>query len=177
MKALCTGSSAGEVTFKITGKTKPVVGKEYVIESIVGVGSAKQNRTFHPLIECLYKWMLENDTYQFEENGIEYDFRCEDNDRLKIIFKMTYGKGACSWKYVTNKNTMQEIYDLNDAPDYVIEDFNAGNRGRIEARDAISWTEYDKEDRANLITNTINIMRTIGVDSAKFHEIMEGIRQ
>ncbi|MCP4392777.1 MAG: hypothetical protein GY804_00640 [Alphaproteobacteria bacterium] len=90
---------------------------------------------------------------------------------------MRHGKGSCSWEYVNDKSGMVKTYDISTIPQYVIDDFNSGNRGRVKAVDPISWTEYDKEDRANLITNTINIMRTIGVDSAKFHEIMEGIRQ
>ncbi len=103
MIGLCTDSSAGIVIISVKGKTMPSVGKEYVIEAIVGVGSAKQNRTFHPLIDCLYSWMLEDDNYRFQVNNTEYDFRCSDKEELRKIFKMRYGLGACSWEYVNDK--------------------------------------------------------------------------
>ncbi len=176
MKGICISSSDDEAFFKIESKDKPSVNKTYVFNTLVDKGTAQQNRTFHPLLECLYDWMLSNDKYQFEVNGVIYDFRCDSVDRLKRIFKIRYGKGACSWKYVTDQLTMALINDLNDVPDYVLEDFNNGNRGRIEANEAISWTLYEKDDRRNLIDRLISIMHLIKVDSKRFFEILEGFK-
>lgn len=177
MKGLCTVSSGDVVNILIKEKTMPEVGKYYAIEPIVDKGTAKQNRTLHPLLECLFDWMLEENTYQFKDNGIEYDFRCSSTDRLKTIFKIRYGKGADVWEYVSYSYNMVEVFNLCDIPEPVVSDFNNGNRLRIKASHAISWTAYNKEDRANLITNTINIMKTIGVDSEKFHSILDGIKE
>ncbi|MCW8932151.1 MAG: hypothetical protein OQL19_18200 [Gammaproteobacteria bacterium] len=177
MKVLVTVSSGDVVQLLVKGADMPLVGKEYSLEKIVDSGTAKQNRTFHPLLECLYTWMLKNDTYQFESNGIQYDFRCSDIDKLKTIFKIRYGKGANRWEYVDDNYNMVEVFDLKEIPTYVVSDFSEGNRGRIKASHAISWKEYDKDDRRKLIDNMINIMKTIGVDSDKFNEILDGIKQ
>ncbi len=72
---------------------------------------------------------------------------------------------------------MVKTDDLSTIPDYVVDDFKSGNRGRVKAVEPISWTEYNKAQRADLITNILNIMKTIGVDSPKFVEILEGIKQ
>jgi hypothetical protein len=125
----------------------------------------------------MFSWMLERDTYQFEVNEIQYDFRCADSDELKVHFKIKYGKGASKWEYVNEAIQMVPVYDLKDVPQYAIDDFNKGNRGRVKASRAISWIDYDKKDRIKLIDSVINIMKTIGVDSQKFHDILDGIRE
>jgi hypothetical protein len=177
MKANCTFSNGNIAHFVVLNKAMPTVNKEYVIEPVVDKGSAKQNRTLHPLLDCLYSWMLDNDTYQFEANGVIYDFRCEDSKELKKIFKIRYGMGACSWEYVNDKMGMVKVYDQYKIPKYAVDDFNSGNRGRVKAVDAISWKKYNKDQRMNLISNTISIMKTVGVDTKKFHEILDGIKE
>ncbi len=176
MKGLCTVASGEVCTLSIKSGDLPEVGAYYVIEKIVDKGTAKQNRTFHPLIDCLYSWMLDINTFQFEDNGIEYDLRCSNKDKLKLLFKIRYGKGACLWRYSDKNHNLVEIDDLNKVPDYVVDDFNKGNKGRINASDAISWKYYDKKDRIELIDKTINIMKTIGVDSKKFYDVLDGIK-
>jgi hypothetical protein len=176
MKATCTLSTGNIANFIVHNKTMPVVKVDYVIEKVVDKGSAKQNRTFHPLIDCFYSWMVENDTYQFEDNEIKYDFRCKDQEELKKIFKMRYGMGACSWEFVNDKNGMVKVYNQYEIPKYVVNDFNGGNHDRVKAVDAISWKEYNKDQRMNLISNTIVIMKRVGVDCKKFHEILDGIK-
>ncbi len=176
MKGLCTVSTGDIVNILVKGKTMPLVGKYYVIEAVVDKGTAKQNRTLHPLLDCMYSWMLENDTYQFESNKIEYDFRCNSMDALKKIFKIKYGKGADEWEYVNDSYGMVKTDDLKSLPDYVIDDFQNGNRERIKASHAVSWKLYNKSDRLKLIDNVINIMKSIGVDTQKFYDILEGIK-
>jgi len=176
MKYLCTASTMEEVT--LFGDAKKIdVGKYYVLEPLVDKGTSRQNRTLHPLLDCLYSWMLERDTFQFEDNGIIYDLRCSSKGKLKTLFKIRYGKGACLWKYSDSKHKLVEINDLKELPDYVLEDFQKGNKGRINASEAISWKDYNKKDRIKLIDAIINIMKTIGVNSKSFLDILEGIKE
>ncbi len=174
MRGLCTVAAGQEAQIMLSGSEFPEVGAYYYLTKEIPEGTDKQNKTLHPLLICFYNWMLRNDTYQFEENGIEYDFRCPDWKYLKEIFKMRYGAGADHYEYVNDKYQMVRISDIKELPDYVMEDFKGGNTGRIKGIPK-SWSKYNKKQRTQLIDNLLNIMRSVGVDSKKFSEIQEGL--
>ena len=161
--------------YLVESKTKPIPGKRYNLEDAV-TGTKAQNKTFHALISCFFKWMLSTDTFQYEVDGTPYDFRYPDYLVLKDVFKMKYGAGHDHLEYVNDKNQMISVKYMEDVPDYVIKDFNLGNRQRVK-QVLKSWSQYTKKQRTDLIETTLNLMKSIGVDSKKFTEILDGMEK
>ena len=159
--------------YMVESKTAPIVGRHYSLEDAES-GSKAQNNTFHALIDCLYVWMLSSDNFIHENGGIVYDFRCANKDDLKIIFKKRYGAGADYYKYVNNKSGMTRAKTKEEIPQYAWDDFNSGNKDRIN-QILKSWGQYSKKQRSHLIDMTKTVMDHIGVDSKKYFEIMEGM--
>ena len=120
--------------------------------------------------------MLSINTFQHEIDGMYYDFRFPDYLVLKDVFKQRYGAGADHLEYVNDKNQMVNVKTMEEVPDYVIKDFNAGNKQRVK-QVLKSWSKYTKKQRTNLIETTLDIMKAIGVNSKKFYEILKGMEE
>ena len=161
--------------FMVESKDAPVLGNRYILEDAIN-GTQAQNKTLHALIQCLYKWMLSINTFQFEIDSIYYDFRCPDYLILKDVFKMRYGAGADHYEYVNDNLEIINVKKLEDIPLTVVTDFTSGNKKRVK-KILKSWSKYTKKQRTDLIETTLCIMKLIGVDSKKFAEILEGMEE
>lgn len=161
--------------FMVESKDVPIPGRKYILEDY-GNGTQAQNKTFHALISCLFKYMLSINQYQFEIDEIYYDFRYPDWLVLKDVFKMKYGAGADHYEYASDNLEIITVKKLEDIPDKVIKDFTTGNNKRIK-KILKSWSLYTKKQRIDLIETTLNLMKSIGVDSNKFYEILKGMEK
>lgn len=174
MKVLCLSKSGENYIFSPESKDHPKIGVYYNLDDAIH-GTAAQNRTFHLLIQIFYTWMLKQDLFVIESSSsIVYDFRCADWQELKDIFKFRYGAGYDRIQYVNDKFAMVRVKTWEEVPGYALDDYNAGNRNRIKAV-LKSWGDYTKTERRKLLDNTINIMKHCGVDSKRFHEILDSM--
>lgn len=158
-----------------SSKDTPVVGRYYSLEDAIS-GSRALNNTFHALIDCLYIWMLKEDNFVHDNNGIIYDFRCANKAELKNIFKQRYGAGADHYEFVDMDYKMVSIKDRLLIPVYVTEDFMNGNKQRIK-QILKSWSQYTHKQQHKLVDTLINIMDHIGVDSKKYFIILDGMKE
>ena len=175
MKALCTSVSDTTITMEIVSGTIPEAGLYYTLEDCVK-GTSAQNKALHALIQEFYRWMLRTDTYMFEVGNTVYDFSCADWFDLREKLKYRYGEGVSHYQYCNAEYEMIKVKELSDVPEYVLDDFNAGNRLRIKAI-LKSWSLYTKKQRRLMLDAVIDIMKVVGVDSKKFHEILNGMNQ
>jgi len=156
-------------------KDAPEVGRRYFLED-AQTGSKAQNNTFHALIDCFYKWMLDSDNFVHENGNIIYDFSCPDAESLKKIFKARYGAGADYYKYVNDEFAMVQAKTRVEIPEYAWESFTAGNKHRVE-QVLKGWGQYTIQQRTHLIDMTIKIMDQCGCDSKKYFIILEGMAE
>lgn len=161
--------------FMVESKDAPEVGRRYILEDY-GNGTQAQNRTFHALVSCFYKWMLSINTFVFEIDDIHYDFAYPDYLVLKDVFKMKYGAGADHYEYVNDKLEIITVKKIDEIPHSVVKDFTSGNNKRIK-KILKSWSQYTKKQRTDLIETTLNLMKSIKVDSKKFTEILDGMEK
>ena len=168
LKTECIECSGKKATFLFRGKT-PIVGKDYHLENIEGK-SLELNGLFHAIIPEFYYWMLKNDTFIFDDGGIELDFRCPNRYGLKDILKQKYGEGAV-YKYADKEYNLCGQKDWDDVPDYVKDDYLNGNKKRIEVK-LMSWGDYNQEQASKLVDIIIKLMNKLGVDTKKYLEIV-----
>ncbi len=164
--------------YAVSSKTVPIVGRYYSLEDAES-GSSAQNKAFHALITEFYKWMLGNNEFVLEIDNITYDLSCPDKDTLKNIFKKKYGAGFESFVYaqydnVSNRVIIKAADTYEQIPSTVKDDkdFRLLIRGKLK-----SWGVYTKKQRTTLLQVTIDLMKSVGVDSKKFHEILDGMEK
>jgi hypothetical protein len=112
------------------------------------IGSEEQNRAWHSLIREY--WLSGCSSYQSYE-----DMR--DSLKLKV-------GGAKEYIYLTDRQ--HTVKSLSDIPK---------NAPYIEI--CKSWTDFTKDERAEMIDFTIKEMIEAGVNSRKFDEILSGMEK
>lgn len=171
MKGLCIESGNGTAKFNFDNQT-PVAGRYYALEDIQH-GSNRQNSLFHSLRTVFYNYMFETNTFMIEDNGIIYDLRCNSLDGFKELLKAMYGQGR-TFKYSDKDHQLIEVSNFEDIPGYVIDDFNNGNKKRINQK-IYPWHKYSMPQRHKLITKVFFLMDLFGVDSHKYEDIKQGL--
>lgn len=154
-------------------KESPEVGRAYTLEDATS-GTAAQNRAFHSLLTAFWIWMLKTDTYQFENDGIVYDLRTPSQTDFKDFFKYKYGAGFSWVEYVDDNYRMVRVPSQEDVPEYVIKDFNSGNRRRVKGV-LKSWADYTKKERKDALDILIHIIAISGCTDKKVMEIISGM--
>ncbi len=173
LKGKCKKISESEFIFTFL-KDKPIEGRDYILEDLTE-GTNAQNSLFHEILQQFYKWMLKTDTFIIEDDGIIYDLRCSDWYNLKDKLKAKYGKGFSKIKYadiINEKPKLCTADSFNDLPMHVREDFKDGNRERVEGK-LVSWADYSKNQRRQLLDITLLIMDKFCVDSNDYIELRE----
>ena len=112
------------------------------------IGSEEQNRAWHSLIKEY--WLSGCSSYQSYE-----DMR--DSLKLKV-------GGAKEYIYLTDRQ--RTVKNLSEIPQHV---------KYIEIPK--SWTDFTKDERAEMIDFTIKEMIEAGVNSRKFDEILSGMEK
>ena len=159
MKILITGPG----TFIEQSTDAPEVGRPYLLED-AHHGTGAQNKAFHALVGEYWKSGLHP-----KLGGQPYD---EFRDRIKL----TLGAGFEAYVYAVIDEFKPKIYQVNsweEIPEEVRNDpqYRDMIRGKLK-----SWSDYTKRERKKTIDNLIDDMVAAGVNSEKFHEILEGMK-
>ena len=120
--------------------------------------------------------MFRTDTWQAEHGDAVFDFHTTDKDIFKDTFKLRWGAGYDRVKYVNENNGMSVAKTLEEVPAYALDDFNSGNKDRINAV-VKSWTKYTKYQRKLAIDTLIRFIGIFECDDKKVHEIIEGMER
>lgn len=169
LKGKCIECSGKKATFSFEGK-QPKQGEYYHFEEQTGK-SLELNGLFHAIIPEFYYWMFNRDQFIFDDGGIDIDLRCSSKWHLKDVLKQVYGEGNV-YKYVDDKFSMVSQKDFYKIPQYVVDDFNNGNKNRIELK-LKSWRDYNEEQAARLVDIIIKLMDKLGVDTPKYKNIRD----
>ena len=170
-------SNKGFATLIFEG-LKPIIGRKYKLIDITDK-TLEQNGTFHDLIDMFYDFMFKNDLFILKDDGMTYNFKCENPDNLKDIFKQRYGRGFKQIKYadiVDDKLVMIGVPCYNDVPIHVKADFENGNRHRIEGK-LYSWSTYSISQSKQTISRLIMMMDKFGVDTQKYLDMRKDFDQ
>ena len=145
----------------------PVVGTIYALEEDED-GSDNQNRAFHSLLEVYYISGL----WSYQGSGYKQGATLEE---FKKLIKRKLGCGFESFVYVDIINGSPKLFNVqkySDVPEHVRNDPDKANYiyGHLK-----SWRDYTKKERRDTMDKLISEMHQVGVNSAKFHEILEGM--
>lgn len=152
----------------------PKEGRRYMLED-AATGTAAQNKAFHSLLGAFWNWMAKTDTFQFENGGSFIDLSTPDAEAFKDFFKYKYGQGFSHIQYVNSAKAMVKVKDMTEVPEYVINDFNNGNVGRVKGV-LKSWTQYTKKQRKDCIDMLITIIGIAQCHDKKVQEILDGMQ-
>jgi len=162
-------------TYRVESKDAPEVGRYYNLEDAV-TGTAAQNKSFHALLNNFWLWMFKNNKFQFDDNGIIYNLSTPDQASFKDFFKYKYGQGFKHYQYVNKKFAMVKVKTMEEIPDYVIHDFNDGNKERVKGI-LKSWVDYTKKQRLDCIDMLLTIIYISECDDKKVNEIIDGMQR
>lgn len=151
-----------EGKYLLESKSAPIVGRKYILEDVER-GTAAQNKAAHALMQEYFKSGL------FSDNADTWqDLR----NRLKIRL----GQGFESFVYIDPDDPYKiqdaetwELIPVHVKTDPQMKDYI---RGRVK-----SWSDYTLKQRRDFIDNLIAEMHTVGVQSKKFYEILEGMEK
>ncbi len=149
--------------YMISSKDTPVIGRYYSLEDAV-TGTQAQNKAFHALIQEYFK------TGMHSYNPVNFaDF--------KNIIKRQLGAGFEAFVYAdyckeSHRIIIKDAKKYEDIPGAIRHDpaFKNIIRGRLK-----SWASYTKKERQKTMDNLITEMKTAGVNSKKFNEILGGM--
>lgn len=131
----------------------PIVGRRYLIEDAT-TGTSAQNRAAHALIQ------------EYWSSGL-HSYQTRTFSEFRDYLKRDLGAGFESFVYaspegVKKVKTREEIPDEYNNSKYAL--------GRLK-----SWSDYTMKQRREFIDALISEMMQAGVNSKKFHEILEGM--
>lgn len=152
-KTMCILITPGGGYVHISGAA-PEEGKTYLLEDATD-GTQQQNRAFHPLVQ------------EFFRSGC-HSYNCETWQELKDFIKRDMGAGFESYVYA-DESGMHEVKTKEEIP--------AGTprthiRGKLK-----SWSKYTKKQRRETMDLLISTMIQAGVNTKKFHEILDGLEK
>lgn len=151
-------------------KKQPEVGCRYALENVAN-GTGAQNRAFHALVGEYYKsglWSYQGSGYN---QGATYS-------EFRDIIKRNLGVGFDRFYYADLDSSgaprIHEAKSFADIPQRIRADPARRDmiRGRLK-----SWADYTKKERRETMDKLIAEMMQMGVNSAKFDEIMTGMEE
>ena len=145
-----------DTRYEVISPDAPQEGRYYLLED-AATGTGAQNRAFHSLLSAFWQWMFNNNNFQFQDGNVIYDLSTPDKKAFKDFFKYKYGQGFSHIEYVDDKYRMVKVKDMSEIPDYVIYDFNSGNKNRVKGV-LKSWADYTKKQRQNCIDTLLKII-------------------
>lgn len=160
--------TAGDSFFCADDK-KPEVGKRYVLEDATS-GTLAQGRLFHALVECYYNsglWSYPGSGYK--QGATLHEFREIIKRKLGAGFEVIYYAD-----YVDGKAIICKCKTIDEIPEHVRRDPDM--RKCIQGH-LLSWAKYTKTQRRLTVDKLISEMHQAGVNTPKFHEILDGIAQ
>lgn len=130
----------------------PEQGRKYALEDIA-TGTTAQNNAFHALIQ------------EFFRSGC-HSYNCETWQEFKDFIKRDMGAGFESYVYA-DETGMHEVKTKEEIPDGTP---RTHIRGKLK-----SWSKYTKKQRRETMDLLISTMIQAGVNTKKFHEILDGM--
>jgi len=157
MKVLITDDDR----FQVVSADTPVIGRYYMMED-AETGTGAQNRAFHALVGEYFKSGCYSDT-------------AHTVGELKDKIKLRLGEGFEAFVYIDP----DDPYHINDCKKY--EDIPESIRKSDYRRELIrgrlkSFSDYTLKQRKNIIDRLVSEMETVGVNSKKYREIIEGMQ-
>lgn len=152
-----------------TSPDEPEVGASYQLEDIAK-GTLAQGRAFHALAQEYYKSGL----WSYQGSGYK---QCATFMEFRDLVKRKLGAGFEMYFYVDIVDGLpvaRKVKHREDIPERILTDPRAKEMifGRLK-----SWTDYTKRERMAAIDAIIAEMIQVGVNSKKFHEIMDGLEK
>lgn len=154
---------------------EPEVGRYYILEDATS-GTAAQNRAFHSLLDAFWKWMFDTNTFVFQDGEAVFDLSTPSPADFKDYFKYKYGAGFSHVQFVDEQNQIIKVKSLSDVPDYVIKDFNDGNRLRVKGV-LKSWADYTKPERKKAIDMLLKLVAVSECTDKKVMDIISGMEK
>ncbi len=141
----------------------PEVGKRYYLEDAT-TGTQAQNKTFHALV------------LEYWKSGKHPKYGGEPYAIFRDQIKRTLGAGFESFVYadlIKNRPKIFKVDSYEDIPLVIREspDLKEIIQGKLK-----SWANYTVKQRRETIDNIIDDATAAGVNSAKWLEILEGIK-
>lgn len=158
---------APDDTYLPASRDVPVVGRTYALEP-ADTPTAKQNATFHALVDCYFvsgMWSYQGSGYKQGATYTEF--------RNAIKYKL--GVGFESYDYADLIDGRVHIFrdvQKGDIPPHVWANYRLAVRGNLK-----SWSDYTKKERTETIDKLIAEMISVGVSTPKFQEIMRGLEE
>jgi hypothetical protein len=167
-KVIEISHQAGTFKCKLEGLSEePNAGSIYILEEFKQ-HSSKQRKLFEPLVRVYFN------SFCFPTN-----WPVETWEDLRDQIKMRLGQGVDLYEFVDDKLSIQRVHTLGEIPDYVIEDYNKGNRNRIRIYNLISTKKYNIKQFYEMTDSLIRQMIHGGVGkskvSKKFNSILDQI--
>lgn len=131
------------------------IGKYYNVEPLA-TGTLAQNNTFHALV--LAYWS----SGCFSQPARTYD-------ELRNFIKRDLGAGFENFIYIGDDMTLHQVDTREEIPEHIRDDFTKCV-GKLK-----SWSKYSKKERRQTIDNLITEMETVGVNTPKYREILQGM--
>jgi hypothetical protein len=134
------------------------IGREYLVEDAAH-GTAAQNRLFHALVQ------------EYFNSGL-FSYEAKNAEQLKKAVKRYIGAGFEAFAAVekTGSATRIGMFDTIDETRKEAVWYGGSQviRGILK-----SWAKYTMNERRDTITNLIAEMKTAGVNSARFEEMID----
>lgn len=131
---------------------KPEQGRKYSLEDATE-GTLAQGRAFHSLVQ------------EFFKSGC-HSYTCSSWMELREFIKRDMGAGFESYVYADDTG-MHDAKTLADVPEGTPK---THIRGKLK-----SWSKYTMKERRQTLDMLISTMHQAGVNSKKFHEILDGM--
>ena len=140
---------------------EPTVGRRYILEDSAS-GTSAQNRAFHALLQ------------EYWRSG-SHSYRAKNFEDFRNQVKRHLGAGFEAFVYaeiVDGKPVIRDAPRYEDIPEAVRRDSDLRQlvRGRLK-----SWGDYTKKERRETLDRLIAEMTEVGVNTQRFHEILEGM--
>jgi hypothetical protein len=162
MRYLCTVAVGETVTF--LGDAKKIdEGAYYYLEEATN-GTEAQRRTREPLIKEYWK------------SGLHPKYGGDSFADFREKMKRDLGEGVDKYIYgfiLNGKPKTKEVKDKSEIPKDVMDDPERSENIMTKIK---SFTNYTKKQQARFIDNIIDDMKAAGVNSKKFDEILEGMK-
>lgn len=141
----------------------PQVGRVYVLEDAEN-GTNAQNKAFHAILGEYWK------------SG-QHSYQVKDFDSFRDVIKRNLGAGFESFVYADIVDGAPKLVACKTKAEIPVHVMQSPHRDSLVRGRLKSWSDYTKKERRETMDKLISEMHQAGVQSKKFHEILEGMGQ
>ena len=144
-------------------KDIPEIGRRYTLTGAED-GTIRQNAAFHALVKEYWK------------SGLHPKYGGDDYSSFRDQIKRTIGAGFESFVYAEIRGGKARIFQVKQYDQIPLSIRQDTDLKEIIQGKLKSWSDYTVKNRRETIDNLIDDMTAAGVNSAKFQEIIEGMK-